>query len=449
MNEELIYKGKKISSVGFFGLGKSTLALFNYLKKRYTGLSFTLRSDRPCEKIEGLLLRCGVAAREDISEDILFLSPSVRREPFYAADGTILSSDVEFFFEEKRIPVFTVTGSDGKSTTATLASLILSQKGDFPVCANIGVPMVTLLENETVLGAVAELSSFQLEYFSPPSERALITNLSENHLDWHTSMEEYASAKENALKLAKKRIFNLDCPYNRKLLKKYPAFAVYSRLLDYKEMKRRFSAERYFSLEKGYFSESGEPFLSENELTISGEHNISNFLAATALCHGVASLDDIRAVAKSFTGLSHRAARLGNYGGIDFYDSSIDSTPTRTLATLKAMKRETVLILGGRGKALSYSPLFPLPKCVKAVVITGENRFEIEEAMRLGYADKSTPLCLVTEVFSEAVLRAISLAREGDAVLLSPASTSFDSFSDYKERGKAFSDIIKKYYAAR
>lgn len=449
MNKELIYRGKRISSVGFFGLGKSTLALFNYLKKRYTGLSFTLRSDKPCKKIDGASLRCGRAAREDIFEDILFLSPSVRREPFYKAGSTLLSSEVEFFFENKKIPVFTVTGSDGKSTTATLASLILSRKGCFPVSANIGIPAVSLLEDETAHGTVAELSSFQLEYFSPPSERALITNISENHLDWHGSMEEYAFAKENALRFAKKRIFNLDCPYNLELLKKYHAFAVYSRTLAFKAMKQSFSAEHYFSLENGFFSESGEPFFSKKELLLSGEHNISNFLAASALCWNLADVEDIKATARSFSGLSHRAALVGSYGDISFYDSSIDSTPTRTIATLKAMKGATVLILGGRGKALSYSPLFPLPKCVKAIVLTGENRFEIEEAMKLAYPTRNLPKHLIKEDFYEAVTAAISLANKGDAVLLSPASTSFDSFTDYKERGNAFSDIIKKYYAAK
>ncbi len=449
MNKELIYKGKRISSVGFFGLGKSTLALFNYLKKRYTGLSFTLRSDRPCEAFSGAFLRCGRLAREDISEDILFLSPSVRREPFYQEKNTILSSEVEFFFEKKKIPVLAVTGSDGKSTTATLASLMLSRGGSFPASANIGIPAVTLLEDETARGTVAELSSFQLEYFSPPSERALITNISPNHLDWHTSMEEYAAAKENSLRFAKKRIFNLDCPHNRDLLNKYPAFAVYSRTLPFKAMKENFFAEHYFSLERGFFSESGEPFLSEKELTLSGEHNISNFLAASALSWELVALRDIREVARSFSGLSHRAAPVGTYDNITFYDSSIDSTPTRTVATLKAMKKATVLILGGRGKALSYSPLFPLPKCVKALVLTGENRFEIEEAMRQGYPETDMPNHLIKEDFSEAVTAAISLSEPYDAVLLSPASTSFDAFTDYKERGRAFSDIIKKYYAAK
>ena len=196
MKKHLFLKGKPISNVGFFGLGDSNLALLEFLSTTYDGLSFTLRSDADMgEQSVFSRLFYKSEARRDINEDVLFLSPSVRRDTAELMGakerGIILSSDVEFFFERKQIPVFAITGSSGKSTTATLLSLMLSsENGDFPASANVGVPMTTLLSRDGLRGTVAELSSFQLAYFTPVTERALITNVTENHLDWHTSFEE-------------------------------------------------------------------------------------------------------------------------------------------------------------------------------------------------------------------------------------------------------------------
>ena len=452
MKKTLVYQGKIIKSAGFFGLGSSNSAVLDFLKRNYSGISFTLRSDFQLPQGTNDFSRVlfGSEARQSISEDILFLSPSVRRDtPEFktaAEHGTILSSDVEFFFEMKDIPVFAVTGSDGKSTTATLASLMLTADSKpFPASANIGLPMTSLLGSSDAVGTVAELSSFQLMNFSPRVERALITNFTENHLDWHSSIEEYASAKENLITNAEKRIFNLDCEFNRKIMGKYPAYALYSAKIPYDVMQKSYNAEHYFSLENGYFSKNGKPFMKRDSLLIKGEHNLSNFLAAAALSSDIASTDDIIRVGTSFAGLTHRARLICKFNGISFYDSSIDSTPSRTRVTLSAFSEPTVLILGGRGKNLSYAPLLPLPRSVKAVVLTGENRKEIKDALRSGSSEAPV---YESESFKEAVERAIEVSRSGDSVLLSPASTSFDSFSSYKERGKAFEDIIKKYYAA-
>ena len=456
MKKALIFRGKRIFRVGFFGLGSSNSALLDYLSREYDGLSFVLRSDKQikCPDIFSKALY-EADAREDICEDVLFLSPSVRRDApeliAAAARGVILSSDVEFFFEKRDIKVFSVTGSDGKSTTSTLASLMMSGgDGSFPASANIGLPLSVLLGRSELSGTVAELSSFQLMNFMPKSERALITNVSENHLDWHRSYDEYASAKENVLRLADKRIFNLDCPTNLALTKKYPAYAVYSREIGYEKMRGTVSANHYFSVENDCVSVSGIPIFKRERIKLTGKHNLSNFLAAMALTWELAKIPDVIKTAETFTGLSHRARAVASYDGICFCDSSIDSTPTRTRTTLSSISSPIILILGGRGKKLSYSLLVPIPENVRAIILTGENRFEIEsELLTRDSAHAALIPIYSAESFSDAVLLAIKNARRGDTVLLSPASTSFDSFSDYKERGNAFSDIIKNYYAEK
>ena len=185
--------------------------------------------------------------------------------------------------------------------------------------------------------------------------------------------------------------------------------------------------------------------MKRNSLLIKGEHNLSNFLAAAALTTDVADISDVIRVASTFSGLAHRAKLVCKFEGISFFDSSIDSTPSRTRATLSSFTSPTILILGGRGKNLSYAPLFPLPSSVKRVVITGENREEIRKAFIA--AEKEIPFSLSAD-FSNAVSLAIKHASSGDSVLLSPASTSFDVFSDYKARGKFFTDTVKKHYCA-
>ena len=449
MKKSFFYRGRRISSVGFFGLGKSNLALFDYLSKKYDSLSFTLRSDRETACPNGFeQVFIGAEARENFREDVLFFSPSVRRDSKEfsraEADGVILSSDVEFFFENKTVPTLAVTGTDGKSTTSALASSIMSENGDFPASANIGLPVTTLLDRKDIRGTVTELSSFQLMNFAPHTKRALITNVSENHLDFHTTIEEYALAKENILKNTEQRIFNLDCPYNRRFLRKYPAYAVYSTRLSYKEMQGIAAANHYFSTEGGKILSSGEVIAEDSPLGLPGEYNLSNFLAALSLSFELVPTEKIINRAKGFSGLSHRIKKVGEWRGISFYDSSIDSTPKRTITTLKAIKSPTVLLLGGRGKALSYEPLRMLPKTVRAVVLSGENKWQIFSAIK----DTGARIT-VADSFDEAVLTAIKTAVTGDAVLLSPASTSFDSFESYAERGLRFTDLVKKYYAEK
>lgn len=444
--KNFIYRGKTVNRVGFFGFGRSNAALLGFLMKSYPHLSFILRSDTDisapfwAEKTYS-----GKAARENFFEDVLFLSPSVRRDAtdFCAARdrGLIISSDTEFFFENKNIPVYALTGSDGKSTTAALTSMIL---GDgYPPSANFGTPICELIGDPAVRGTVAELSSFQLMSFSPRADRALITNISPNHLDWHSSMDEYISAKENLVRFSDKRIFNFDCPHGRELLKKYPAFAIFSTKKGYEHIRTTVPANHYFTLEGGYICHSGNPLFSRSEIKISGEHNLKNFLAAAALTAELCDTDALLRTAREFRALSHRCERVYEFGGISFYDSSIDSTPKRTRTTLYEMREPTVLILGGRSKGISYSELLPLCDRVKAVIITGENRAEIFKAISFG---ASVPI-LIEEDFEKAVILAIKSALPGDAVLLSPASTSYDRFSDYKERAGFFKKIIKHHYA--
>ncbi len=445
-----LYRGKEIKKAGFLGLGKSSLAVLKYLSEKYPKTEFTLRANTPT--VPPHLGHCrtliGSEALSDICEDVLFISPSARRDvselDSAAERGVILSSDAELFFDFNTAPIFAVTGSDGKSTTTTLAAeLLTSGNQKCTAIGNIGIPFSSVMDGSAASFA-AELSSFQLMYMKPLSERCVITGISENHLNWHKSFEEYISAKFNIFENASERIINYDCEHSRRAAREYSVFAVFSAKHTEAELKRKIRAESYITLRDGFICSSDAALLNIKDIRLRGEYNILNYIAAISLTLGRCEKEHILSVAKSFTGLSHRCELVGEAVGVKYYDSSIDSSPARTAATLSAMREPVVLILGGHSKGLDFKPLAPaLSGRVKRIVLTGECAEEIEAAL-LSCKDFNIEY-VTAKPFESAVLRAASLAEHGDAVLLSPAAASYDEFKSFEERGDTFKRIIKNF----
>lgn len=434
----LLHKGKIIKTVSFFGFGKSNRAVFNYLRKHYPDLSFTVRlTKKECNLPTCACIFEGEDAFRDFYEDAVFVSPSVRRDkPIFR--GALLSSDAELFFEKNTEKVFAVTGSDGKSTTSFLAAeLLKSENGNSYAIGNIGVPFTEALDYPKPCAFSAELSSFQLMDFAPKTERAIITNISPNHLDWHLSMEEYIGAKENVLKNTREPVFFLD-GINQALLKKYPPKALASLLLSEKEI-RKYAADIYVYVKDGDIYANGEKLLSLSDVTRREEYNLKNFLSAIALCYGSFDKRELKRIAKSFSGLPHRFELVRELDGTKIFNSSIDSSPQRTLATLSAQKKPYVLLMGGRTKMKNYEILRDLiEKNAHALVLTGENRLEIYDKI----TPVSTPV-FVEENFQSAVERAFGLAKGKCNFIFSPASVSFDAFENFEQRGEAFSAAVK------
>lgn len=425
---------KRGCSVGFFGLGASSLSLLSNLP--LDRCRITLRSDREISdrdipegiRIDRIL--CGWAAASDIDEDIIFFSPSVRRErPELVrarARGVIFSSDAELFFENNRSPVFAVTGSDGKSTTATLVNLLLREGGyKSELIGNIGRPMI---ESRGADVYVTELSSFMLTYLKPQVTCAAITGITPNHLDWHGSMDEYVETKLSLLCGAKRTV--LDDSHRS-------ADCLISERLSYEELSRGRSSAVYFTAEGGYILRNKKRLIDLSGTKMKGGYMLKNLMMAIAMTDGYVGAEEIAKVARDFQGLPHRCELVFRHNGIDFFDSSVDSTPARTAATLNSLDRRVVIILGGRGKELDYRDLIPaLKKYAEHVVITGENAEEI--CLALG---GELPL-IRKESFEEAVICGKELAEGVGALLLSPASTSFDRFKNYAERGDRFRQIL-------
>ncbi len=427
-------------SVGFFGMGQSNLSLLSTLP--LNKCSVTLRSDSAIDMSqvpEGLNIErifFGDDSCREINEDILIFSPSVRRDrrEFLKAKerGVVFSSDAEIFFEENRKPVFAVTGSDGKSTTAELIFRLLREGGnDVTSVGNMGEPMVKELADKSDF-YVAELSSFMLTYATPTAERACITNLTPNHLDWHESFEEYKKAKISLLKNSQKYVVSDKFPEFKE------AYGIVSTDKSFQELKNNSEAEIYLTAENGHILKNGEPILSMERIRRREKHNLQNLMMAIAMTEGYVTIDAIETVASGFAGLPHRCEFFLSKNGVEYINSSIDTSPARTLSTLTALKKAVVLILGGKSKGLDYGCLAPaLKKYAKKVIIVGENSAEI-------YSSINYPNAKIFIDFEEAILYGIESVRGVGTLLLSPASSSYDRFKNYAERGESFKEIVLK-----
>ncbi len=365
---------------------------------------------------------------EEIREDVLVRSPGIRPDtPAITrarGRGARLTSEAELFISLSPAPIFGVTGSDGKTTTATLAAHMLETMGyTVYLGGNIGVPLLDRVEEiQPCDRVVLELSSFQLMEYTPVLYAACVTNISENHLNWHTDMREYISAKENILRRTPRRAVNarVDCPLSALTFSAYVQAANYH-------------------LTDGVLMHGEEPLLPASEVRMAGLHNIENILAAAALTEAPARV--IRSVATTFTGVEYRMTYCGTYRGVCCYDSSIDTTPTRTAATLSALPKGCTAICGGAGKNLSYRPLAEAlsARCAQ-VVFTGDAGGEMQEAL-VAYTSAQNAPCpqhLYIPDFTAAVDAALAVTPCGGTLVLTPAATSFDAFSSYRARGDTY-----------
>ena len=389
--------------------------------------------------------RCfiGKESLKSINEDVLFLSPSVRRdrpELMAAAErGTLISPDAELFFSIAKNDVFAVTGSDGKSTTTYLISKMLNASGIHATAAgNYGKSLASLAYTDTAV--VAELSSFQLQYMAPRSRCAVITNITPNHLNWHTSLSEYVSSKLNLLKHARRVTVDYDSEILRSAIAHEDIFAAVSLSLDYSELKSKMNAENYLTARGGTVYLNGEPYFGLKNAKRRESYNTKNFMLAAAATLGITSPANITDTVNSFTGLPHRAETVASKNGISYIDSSIDSSPERTLKTLAALRGNVVPIICGAGKGLSLDTLADkLPQLTCGAVLMGEIGCELAALLS---KKKTDYVFLRADNMKDAILLAESFLGEGGTVILSPAGTSYDMYANFEERGRDFKNTV-------
>ena len=453
-------------TVTLLGAGVSNTPLVRFLCER--GAKVTVR-DKKTDLGErardftqaGATLILGDGYLENIGEEVIFRSPGFRPDmpelEGAVRRGAILTSEIKLFLECCPCPVYAITGSDGKSTTTTVTSLILARAFDGTnrrafLGGNIGEPLLHRLGEIAPDDAVAvELSSFQLMDVDAPVEAAVITNVTPNHLNWHTGMDEYIEAKSRILRRARRAVLNYGNEVTRELGGSLDIpVTFFSR--DAIPVEKLAAKDSAIFIENGaivrYDAGERTEIMKLEDIVLPGLHNAENYMAAAAAAWGAASPADVRSVASTFGGVRHRLQLVADKNGVKFYNSSIDSSPTRTAAALDALAdRAIVLICGGYDKKIPYEPLaeaiYAHPG-VRAVVTNGQTGPKIASLLRADARFAEQRLTLAEEPsFDDAVWLAASMARSGECVLLSPASASFDQFENFERRGERFAEIVE------
>lgn len=398
--------------------------------------------------------------------DIIFKSPIIRPDvPSLVKaveQGALLTSEMELFFELCPCKTYGITGSDGKTTTTTLTYKLLSAhyKGTETkvwLGGNIGRPLIDILpEIKAEDVAVLELSSFQLMTMKKSPDVSVITNITPNHLDVHKDYNEYIEAKKNILEnqgangvvvLNDKNEITAgiaaECISKGKRVRMFSA---------YKSVISEFTkgAEGYGFLNEGnlkYVSSLNNIIkysIARSELKVPGIFNGENLLTAIAACADTITQADVEAVATEFTGVSHRCELVRELDGVKYYNSSIDSSPNRTIQTLSVFDGNVVMIAGGKDKNIPYDDIGPvICEKVKTLILIGPTAEKIEAAVKAcNKFDEKILKILHPNNYKEAVKYACENAKSGDCVLLSPASTSFDLFRNFEERGNTFKELV-------
>ena len=440
-------KGKKTAVLG---LGVSNRPLVRLLLEfgcDVVGCDRTPREKLDAEVLElekaGCKLHVGDNYLEGVEADIVFRTPGMHPgNPAIQAlrsRGAQVTSEMEVFFEVCPCTLLAVTGSDGKTTTTTLVSEMLKAAGKTVwLGGNIGTPLLPLVRQMKPEDfAVVELSSFQLMDMTRSPARAIITNLAPNHLDIHKDMDEYVDAKKNIFRYQDETgilILNADNAITSGF-QGNGATRFFSR-----------QVKAYVCLEDGVICRNGEQVLPVSDILIPGVHNIENYMAAIAMVEGLVEDDVIRHVAKTFGGVEHRIELVRIKDGVKFYNDSIASSPSRTIAGLRSFREKVILIAGGYDKHIPYDVLGPeLCAHVKKLFLGGATGPKIRAAVEnCPEYDTETLEIVDCGTFEPAFRAAVAAAKEGDIVLMSPASAAFDQFKNFMVRGEYFKKLVKE-----
>ncbi|MBE6977010.1 MAG: UDP-N-acetylmuramoyl-L-alanine--D-glutamate ligase [Ruminococcaceae bacterium] len=442
------FSSLKDKKIAVLGLGVSNRPLVRLLLEfgcDVTGCDRTDREKLDDEVLElerqGCALRLGEGYLENLEADVVFRTPGMHPgNPALEAlrsRGATVTSEMEVFFAVCPCKILAVTGSDGKTTTTTLISEMLKAEGKTVwLGGNIGTPLLPLVRQmQETDYAVVELSSFQLMDMTRSPSVAVVTNLSPNHLDVHKDMDEYVDAKKNIFRFqdaAGKLILNADNALT----------AAMTGNGETKFFSRQGSAQACVT--DGVICRHGQPVLNTADIVIPGVHNIENYMAAILAVEGLVSDETIRQVAKTFGGVEHRIELVRVKDGVRFYNDSIASSPSRTIAGLHSFDQKVILIAGGYDKHIPFDVLGPeVCKSVKKLYLNGATAQKIRASVENtpGYRP-GCPEIVDCGDFASAVAAAAAGAVSGDVVLMSPACAAFDQFKNFMVRGNFYKKLV-------
>ena len=443
----------KDKKVGVVGIGVSNIPLINFLVELGAKVTaFDIKTEEKLGSVaedfkkKGVNLSLGEGYLDNLTGfDVVFKTPSMRIDCDALIkvknEGAYITSEMEEFVRYCKGKIYGVTGSDGKTTTTTIISKLLMEEGYKTwVGGNIGTPLFAQIEDikkEDMV--VLELSSFQLMTMDLPIDVAICTNLAPNHLDMHKDMQEYIDAKKNIFLYGEESSVLVVNRENE---------ITYSFEKEAKGEVREFSSKRV--LEHGAYYKDGILYLEGKEvvkrkdIVLKGMHNVENYLSAFIATKDDVSIKSMKKVCETFGGVEHRCELVRELNGVKYYNDSIASSPTRTLAGLKAFDEKVILIAGGYDKHIPFRPLaeegYPF---IKKLILLGATKEKIKEVFKNLKEEKGIEVEIIeVNSFEEAVNKAKEIAVEGDIVTLSPACASFDMFPNFMERGNKFKELV-------
>ncbi len=444
--------------VAIIGMGVSNLPLLDYFydkNAKVTVFDKNTPSDEIMEKINKYRYEVEIG-EYNLSRlngfDIIFRSPSVlptREELVTAANkGAIITSEIEMVLKLAPCKIIGVTGTEGKTTTTSIIYEILKSSGkNCFLGGNIGKPIFTEIKNmkpEDIV--VLELSSFQLMGMEVSPDISVVTNMYPDHLNIHSSYEEYQQAKKNIFLHQNENgvvILNYDNEITRKFADEVKSKLVFFSSLE--KLENGYVYDRKDETIKNYVNGKSENILKKQEIKLRGIHNYENICAALAATAPIVDeKSQIKAI-KEFNGVEHRLEFVRELNGVKYYNDSIGTSPASTIAGLNAFDENIILLAGGSDKGLDYTEIGEtIAKKVRVLLLTGPTAEKIENATKLAMSKsgKETVEIIHCKDLQEAVSMANEKAKSGEIVLMSPASASFDAFKNFIERGIKFKEFV-------
>ena len=452
----------KNQKVAVIGLGVSNIPLIDYLKEKQANV--TVFDDTEEEKLDTDIINklkqyefkyfLGKTNLENLKGfDLIFRSPScLPTKPELVAEkqsGAIVTTEIEQLMKMAPCKIIGITGSDGKTTTTTLTYEILKNAGyNVHLGGNIGIPLFTKLNQiqpEDLI--VLELSSFQLMEMDISPDIAAITNITPNHLNIHKDYQEYIDAKKNIFtKQNEKGILVLNADNELTNTCKNDA---HGKVIMFSSSQK---------LDNGYIVEDGiikkcedgirQHIINTSELKLKGIHNFQNVCTALALTENLVDIDNAVETIKEFSGVHHRLELVRTIDGVEWYNDSASTSPTRGISALNSFNnKEIILIAGGADKNLDYTPIGkPIVDKVSSLILIGQTATKIYDAVKKELEKQNKQLDIhMCEAFMQSLELARRIAKPGQVVLFSPASTSFDMFKDMYDRGNQFKIAVNKF----
>ncbi|AGX41208.1 UDP-N-acetylmuramoyl-L-alanine--D-glutamate ligase [Clostridium saccharobutylicum] len=439
--------------VGVVGIGVSNIPLINFLLD--LGAKVTAFDRKSKDELgdvaidfdnKGVKLELGEGYLDNLTGfDVIFKTPSMRIDSEalikVKEEGSYITSEMEEFVRYTKGKVYGITGSDGKTTTTTIISKILEEQGYKTwVGGNIGTPLFSQIENiKEEDRVVLELSSFQLMTMNEAIDVAICTNLAPNHLDMHKDMQEYIDAKKNIFLHQNKEDILVVNRENE---------ITYNFEKEAKGIVREFSSKREIKdgayYKDGVLYVEGKEVCKKDNIVIKGMHNVENYLAAFIATKDDVSIESMKKVAESFGGVEHRCEFIREIDGVKYYNDSIASSPTRTLAGLRAFDEKVIIIAGGYDKHIPFEPLayegYPY---IKELILMGATKDKIKAVFDKLEKEKGVKVNIkMAESLEEATNISKEIAVSGDIVTLSPACASFDMYPNFMVRGNKFKEIV-------